>query len=151
MRNLVIAVVALLLAGATQPSSSPRMLSDQELLALCSGAKADQDKCSYYVAGVRAGMAAERSYIGFTFANQEKDSSPDAQLKLLLWLTTQEPFCSESPLTDQQLIDAFIEHMEEVSRRSPERVGNVRGAVAFLLGGQRKYRCSSDAIKYSRP
>jgi hypothetical protein len=151
MKYLLIAVAFFACATAAYSAGVSGSVTDAELLSQCTGSKTDAEKCKIYVAGVRAGMSAQRHYIGYTFATQKSDSSAEDQMKLLMWLTTREPFCAPEEISDQDLISAFIAHMKAVKKDHPEEAGKVSGAVSVLLGGQSKYACTPETIGLSRP
>jgi hypothetical protein len=112
-------------------------LTGEELLRTCTGESANSEKCSAFIAGVRSGMAAQRMFIGWTMA-QQKDEDPT---KLLRWLVTQEPFCSTSGVTDQQVKDSFLSFMSVVGSQKPDLMQGGAG-VGVLLAAQRAFPCS---------
>jgi len=115
----------------------PGSLSGEQLMNICDGENANSDKCKVFVAGVRSGMAAQRMYIGYTLATQKTEDPA----KLLLWLTKNEPFCSKSDITDQQVLEAFITHMKQVKSTNPKLLAGGAG-VSVLLGAQQAYPCN---------
>ena len=132
-------LLALLLLSSSALADSPggydEPFKQRDLLALCTGSVAQVAECDRYVAGVRAGMTAQRLFMGFMYGQQKQE--PDALTQKLL---TNEPFCNMPKGTTPVEIRSVV---VDLIHKDGGKNDNAAASFVTLMALSTKYGCGT--------
>lgn len=140
IRSLVLIIgVGVVLPSLADVSRGDKFTAE-ELYVMCKDDKKNAE-CINFIKGARAGMTAQRLFMGMSFVQRKETPPKEVGAQLMI-----EPFCLPEPFTDENMkktVISFLEKIGEEKRKSS-------AGFAVLMAFNSKYSCTESDFKAFR-
>jgi len=138
IRSLVLIVGILVVLPSLADVSRGDKFTAEELYLMCKDDKNNNIECINFIKGARAGMTAQRMFMGMSFV-QRKETPPKvvgAQLMI-------EPFCLPEPFTDEMMKETVMSFLEKIGAEKKKSLAG----FAVLMAFNSQFPCTENDFK----